>query len=947
MSIFLFRLGGAIAKHRGLVLAIWVLGLVGLGGGAATLGSNYDDGFVIPGTQSQEGQDVLADRFGLTGTTGQVLLTATSGKITDQANAKTVAEVVKTTNALKDVAAADPLTGDYPLVSDDGLSTIVQVRFSQKVPSEKTLDAVVKASTPPPSSDVESSVGGDAYKTSSDPSKVPELLGLFVSFLILVITFGSLLAAGMPIMTSLIGVGVTISSIILVSSLTTVSSSAPTLAEMLGLAVGIDYALFILSRYRRQLAEGLSTTEAMSRALATAGSAVVFAGTTVVIALAGLAVARIPVLTVMGFAAASAVTVAVLVALTCLPAIALLLGERLRPKPKKPRRSRKTTKEPAPARRGFGTIWIRTITRFPALTILAVLVVLGFAAIPAMSMRLALPDNSTAPLNTPQRQTYDKITAAFGEGYNSPLTVTVNVITSSNPSDTVTDLSKKMGKVTDVVAIIQATPNPGGDTGLIAVVPSAGQTAASTGALVQTLRDDSPGWEKEFGVTDILVTGQTAVNIDVSARLGGALLPFASLVIGLSLILLMIVFRSIAVPLTATLGYLLSVGTALGAVVAVFQWGWLADLMGLQAGPIVSFLPIFVMGVLFGLAMDYEMFLVSAMREEYVQTGDPRQAVLGGFRASSPVVTAAALIMTSVFVAFIPGGSSTIKPIAFGLAVGVAVDAFIVRMTLIPAVLLMLGHRAWWLPTWLERRLPEVDVEGAALHRKIHFETWQEGQGEVALLARDLVLYEGAEPLDLVAAPGAVTRMQVPASLDVRHVGYLLVGRETRFSGELVVGGLLLPEQREAVHRTATLIELDRVASAADLETRIRAQARLESFSGRQRREYVESTRLLVEELDADATALRPAAVEAAMALVGDVRVVVLVGQHDLRESQDRVHAEWLAEDLAERGVAVVMLEPTAGPPDPGQDDSSSDPVLVSTDAGPMQPEIERHLPDE
>ena len=332
------------------------------------------------------------------------------------------------------------------------------------------------------------------------------------------------------------------------------------------------------------------------------------------------------------------------------------------------------------------------------LTIAGVHPVLGIAATPGSQLDLALPDNSTAPAESEARQTYDKITAAFGAGYNSPLSVTANIITSTDPTKTVDDLAKKVSEVPDVVAIMQATPNPGADTGLVALVPKDGQTAPSTARLVQELRDRSSDWEEELGVTDVLVAGTTAVNIDVSKKLADALLPFAAIVIGLSILLLMIVFRSIAVPIKATLGYLLSVGAALGAVVAAFQWGWLDPIMGEAAGPIVSFLPIFVMGVLFGLAMDYEMFLVSAMREEYVVTGDPRGAIINGFKASSVVVTAAAAIMTSVFLAFIPGGSSTIKPIALGLAVGVAVDAYIVRMTLVPAILMMLGKWAWWLP---------------------------------------------------------------------------------------------------------------------------------------------------------------------------------------------------------------------------------------------------------
>ena len=915
VSMFLFRLGGRIARRRGLVLAVWGLLLAGLIGAAGMLGTHYDDSFVIPGTESQEGQDLLADRFGLTGTSGQVLITSASGPITGRAGSAAVADIVGDIDDLSGVATGNPLTGDYPQVSDDGRSTIVSVRFTSPAPSEETLEAVTEAASPAASSGVETWVGGDAYKDTSEPSRVPELLGLLVSFLILAVTFGSLLAAGMPILSSLVGVGITMSSIVLITSVTTVSSSAPTLAEMLGLAVGIDYALFILSRHRRHLGEGHSPTESMSRALATAGSAVVFAGTTVVIALAGLSVARIPVLTVMGLSAAAAVSIAVLLALTLLPAAALLLGERLRPKPRRERRRR--SGRPRSARTGFGVRWVTATTRFPLLTITAVLVLFGLAASPATDLDLALPDNSTAPSDTPQRETYDQITAAFGAGYNSPLSVTADIITSSDPSDTVDRLAAEVADVPDVVAILQATPNQEADTGLVALIPAEGQTASSTSELVQELRDRSAGWEDELGVRDILVTGQTAINIDVSQRLADALLPFAALVIGLSVVLLMVVFRSIAVPLKATLGYLLSVGAALGAVVAAFQWGWLDPVMGESAGPIVSFLPIFVMGVLFGLAMDYEMFLVSAMREEYVQSGDPRQAVLRGFRSSSVVVTAAALIMTSVFVAFIPGGSATIKPIALGLAVGVAVDAFVVRMTLVPAVLMMLGRWAWWLPAWLERLLPEVDVEGAALHRKIDYEEWQAGTGPTALLARNLVAHEGAPGVDVVASPGVVTQVQVPAGVDGHALGHVLVGRATAQGGELVVGGRLLPEQREEVNLVATLVELDRGDPAVVTEEAIRATARLTSRRRSTQRGHVDRTLALASELGTlvgsdDSRTLWPATVQAAQAVARDVELIALAGTDDLLLTEDRQRAERLAAELAELGPAVVLLrEPT------------------------------------
>ncbi|WP_231389041.1 MMPL family transporter [Marmoricola sp. URHB0036] len=909
--MMLFRLGGAIARRRGVVLAVWFLLLVLAAGGATMLGDKYDDSVAIPGTESQQGQDVLSARFGLTGANGQVLLTATSGKITDETSSADVAQIIKTTNAVHGVSVSNPLTADDPVLSNDDTSTIAQLRFTDKVPSQATLDAVQEAATPPRSSTITTSVGGDAYKATAEPSHVPELLGLLVSFVILAITFGALLPAGMPIVSSLIGVGVTLSSVVLVSSLATVSSNAPTLAEMLGLAVGIDYALFILSRHRRHLGEGLSPAESMSRALATAGSAVVFAGATVVIALAGLSVAKIPVLTVMGLAAAAAVTIAVIIALTLVPAVALLFGERLRPRaarpPKKEKRKRKP-RPPKPARAGFGAFWVRTVTRLPVLTIVAVLGLLALAAVPAASMRLSLPDNSTAPTSSTQRQTYDKITLAFGEGYNAPLSIAADVIASTDPKGTVSKLSDAVKTVPDVVAVTQATPNSGADTALIQAIPSAGQTAASTSDLVRELRKRAPGWEKEYGVSHILVTGQTAINIDVSERLGGALLPFACIVIGLSLVLLMIVFRSIAVPIKATLGYLLSVGVALGAVVAVFQWGWLSSVMGENPGPIVSFLPIFVMGVLFGLAMDYEMFLVSAMREEYVQSGDAVQAVHRGFRASAKVVTAAALIMSSVFVAFIPGGSATIKPIALGLAVGVFVDAFVVRMTLVPAVLVLLGRRAWWLPGWLDRLLPEVDVEGAALHRKVEFESWESEHGVAAVLATDLVVHAGDHPVDVVGRPSRVTRVRGD-----RALGSVLAGRSRPASGRLLVAGLLLPEQREAVNQVATMVDLA-APPPVDAERLVAARARLVSFSPRQRQAYAVRAAGLVAELSGTTgESLRGAVLEAALAVSSCAEVIVLVGLDEL-DADHRTAASALAEELAGRGLAVLLVDGAAAP---------------------------------
>ncbi|MBV9832255.1 MAG: MMPL family transporter [Marmoricola sp.] len=922
MSIFLFKLGGMIARHRGTVVATWVLLLALLGGAASMLGDHFDDSFSIPGTESQQGQDLLAQRFGLTGTSGQILFTTTTGSITDKTPSSQVADIVKAVGKVHGVAMSNPLTADIPVVNTDKTSTLGAVRFDAKVPSDQTLAAVQKAARPPAGSSLTTNVGGDAYKTTSDPSKVPELLGLMVSFLILVLTFGSLIAAGMPILSSLIGVTATITAVTVTSSVVTVSSTAPTLAEMLGLAVGIDYALFILSRHRAQLADGVAPTESMSRALATAGSAVVFAGATVIIALTGLSVAGIPVLTVMGLGAAFAVTVAVLVALTLLPAIALLLGDRLRPRRQrfKLRRRRATVRTKV----GMATHWVRTVTRWPVVTVLVVVAALGLVAVPALSLKLALPDNSSAPTNTPQRQTYDAITKAFGVGYNSPLSITANVITSSNPSDTVDKLSGAVKAVPGVVAVTQATPNQGGDTALIQAIPDAGQTAPATAALVKRIRADVPGWEKTYQVSDMMVTGQTAINIDASARLGQALLPFGAIVIGLSLLLLMVVFRSIAVPLKATLGYLLSVGAALGAVVMVFEWGWVDSLFpGISDGPVVSFLPIFVMGVLFGLAMDYEMFLVSAMREHYVELGDAHQAVHDGFRASSRVVTAAALIMTSVFVAFIPAGTATIQQIALGLAVGVAVDAFAVRMTLVPAVLSLLGRRAWWLPHWLDRRLPSVDVEGAALHRRVAFEHWTAEHGEVTLLAQGLVVREDDVPVELVARTGQVVRAEVA---DPVMLGLVLTGHARAYAGELVVDSLLLPEQRESVGERACLVlagtEPEAVAGVPPAH-RFEDRAALVELSGRHRHAFARRAEDHREQLTAavgvpegGTPAVREALVDVALGLAAGADLFVLVSGPRLDDA-GRAQVESLSAELARRDLTVVALREMAAVPRP------------------------------
>jgi RND superfamily putative drug exporter len=731
MSSFLARLGRASFRHRGLVSVAWLAVLATVVTLLITVGSAFDDRFTIPGSESQDALDQLAAASpGATGASAQIVFVAPDGStVTDPAYAAAIDDVVAAAGRAPQVdAVVSPF--DSSALSPDGHAALATVRFgvAREQLDSSSLDALQATTQAASDAGLEVSVGGDVFGTTGVTIGATEFVGVIVAVLVLVLTFGSLLAAGMNLLTAIVGIGVGMGALLLTSNVVTLSSTAPTLALMIGLAVGIDYSLFILSRHRTQLANGMDPEESAARATGTAGSAVVFAGLTVVIALSGLAVVGIPFLTVMGVGAAGTVLVAVLVALTLLPALLGFAGTRLAPKPgsRAVRREQADARETTGAGGSMGARWARLVTRRPLLTVLVVLAGLVVLAIPAPQLRLALPDNSTAAPDTPQRQAYDVISDNFGPGLNGPLVVLVQNLDPATAEQTAGAIAATIGgapsgtsgEITgglDDVAYAAPSLLPGGTTALVTVIPESGPQEEATNALVGDIRDLAPGLEQRTG-TRIAVTGQTAVAIDVSDRLGAALLPFALVVVGLALILLLLVFRSILVPIKAAVGFLLSVGASFGAVVAVFQWGWLGGLLGVPAtGPVISFLPVILMAVLFGLAMDYEVFLVSRMREEYVHGAAPRAAVVTGARHAARVVVAAALIMFSVFASFVTIEDVIVKAIAFGLAVGILVDAFLVRMTLVPAVLALLGRSAWWLPRWLDRILPDLDVEGARL----------------------------------------------------------------------------------------------------------------------------------------------------------------------------------------------------------------------------------------
>jgi RND superfamily putative drug exporter len=713
MANLLYRLGRFSYQRRRLVAAIWTFILVLLGVGALTLGGQTANTFSIPGTESQRALDALAkDMPAASGASASVVVKAPAGKtLMDPAVKAAVGVTVAKVAKVPEVAGAvDPYTAKA--ISQDGSTGLIQVSFSKSADqlSDESTTAYDNLSSLS-SGDLQVVPGGAVVGGPPEIGST-EVIGVAIAAVILVVTFGSLVAAGMTLLTALIGVLAGMAGLFLVTAFTEVSSTAPILALMLGLAVGIDYALFISSRHRSQLAEGMDPEESVARATATAGSAVLFAGATVVIALAGLSLVGVPFLTAMGLAAAATVLTAVLVALTLLPAMLGFVGNRVLPR--KLRHHGAHAAEPVAAKEGFGFRWARLVTRFRVPIVALGILGLGALALPVQDMRLAMPDGATAPESSNQRIAYDLSAAAFGPGSNGPLVV---VVKTPNAQQSEALVGQVLGATKGLKDIVAAQPGPAskdGATRLISVIPASGPASEQTADLVGDLRDTLKPLSTNGA--DISITGNTAIGVDVSQKLTDALPTYLLVVIGLSFLLLLLAFRSILVPLKATLGFLLTIGATFGITVGVFQLGWGAALFGVDSpGPLVSFLPIIMMGILFGLAMDYEVFIVSRVREEFVHGKHATEATIAGVGHGARVVTAAALIMAAVFAGFILVHDPIIKTIGFGLTVGVLIDAFVVRMTIVPAVLSLLGDRAWWFPKWLDKITPRVDIEGESL----------------------------------------------------------------------------------------------------------------------------------------------------------------------------------------------------------------------------------------
>ncbi len=809
MSAWLYAVGRWCYRRRLTVIAIWLALLAAVGAAAFTWHGSFNNAFSIPSSQSQ----VALEKLRMTFPQGAALSALAVVVAPDGEEVADYRDEIET--AVDDFAALDMVESSTSpwneyvdgLISDSGQAAMLQLSLDTggEAPTEEDLEPITHVAEEleaamPAGSQV--SMGGEAYNIEIPHLSIVEAAGLGVALIVLTVVLGSLVAAGLPLITAITGVGLSMAMLYLLTGIFDINSTTPLLSIMLGLAVGIDYALFILSRHRDQLRDGLDPEESAGRAVGTSGSAVVFAGLTVFIALLGLGVANIPFLTVMGIFAAGTVAVSVVIALTFLPALMGLLGERMRPKPRKPRKTRKRE------RQGAFAWWVGITTKRPIATIVVIVGGLLALAVPTAGLQVSLPNAGQQLPGTPARVAYDLISEHFGEGVNGPLVVTVDIIESTDPLGLMASIKDDIEDMDGVASVPLATPNENADTGLIQVVPASGPDEAATAQLVRDLVDRQDEWNQRYGVMTY-VTGLTAVAIDISETLTAALLPFGLIVVGLSLVLLAAVFRSVWVPVKATVGYLLSLGAAFGATVLVFNYGFLNELVNLERPmPVISFLPILLMGILFGLAMDYEVFLVSRIREEYVHGKPPVEAVRSGFVASGPVVAAAAAIMFSVFAFFVPQGMSSIKAIAFALAVGVAVDAFLVRMTLVPAVLTLLGERAWWLPAWLDRLLPTFDVEGEVLSTEMALKDWP---GDGSLLYADGLEVEGVvAPIDFRLVPGNVVGMIGPTGART-GAALALSGRLETTGGRARVAGALLPQAAGNARRRVSYLDLAHV----------------------------------------------------------------------------------------------------------------------------------------
>lgn len=716
MSDKLFRLGSFAFRKRRLVVMVWLLALAVSLVLMLNLRKPIDDSFSIPGTESQEALTTLKEKMpAVAGGSGRIVFAVADGE-------KDIIDFMPVINkSLANISQLDQVAlvagpSQTGAISADGKVAMAQVQLmvSLSEVSDELAPSINEALNEARASGLQAESGGDIIPRQ--PGKVlglSEIAGVGIAALVLVITFGALAASGMPLATALIGVGLGISGIFIASAKIQINNVTPTLAVMLGLAVGIDYSLFIITRHRKYMMEGLTPTKAVPKAIATAGNAVVFAALVVIIALSALAVVGIPFIRVMGLAAAGTVAMVALIAITLVPALLGFAGYYiLSPKQRRLLARGRREETPVQLKKSLAYRYGTMLVRKPVLPILLVVAVLLFAFQPIKDMKRGFPSDGSAPESSTQRKAYDLAASSFGPGVNGPLIVVADLPEGLNQME----VQQKIGSlllglkaVEGVAVAVPAGISQDASTAVFQIIPSTGPADSDTKDLVYRIREHAGPIAGDSST--IKVTGSTALLIDTDAKVSETIPEYILLVVGLSIILLLVVFRSIIIPIKATLGFLLSIGATFGALVAFFQWGWGGFF---EPMPVVSFLPIIITGILFGLAMDYEFFLVSGMQESYSHEnkGKPKEAVVNGYVYGSRVVVAAAAIMISVFAGFIFHDNQMIQMVGFTLAFGVFVDAFIVRLTLVPAVMSLAGKAAWWTPRWLEKLLPNIAIEG-------------------------------------------------------------------------------------------------------------------------------------------------------------------------------------------------------------------------------------------
>jgi RND superfamily putative drug exporter len=703
------RLAHFSYRKRRLVLLLWIVALLGVAALGSSVGGSYSQSFSLPGTESQKANDLLQARFpAKAGDSGQIVFSDPSGVRNPTVQSRM-------SHVFADVAQVPGVTGvESPFLSagarqvaKTGTVAYATVDFAKRDAdiTTQTLDSVRNVSQAARGNGLQIELGGRMFQRGPGLGAT-ELIGVVAAIIILLLVFGSVLAMGLPILIALFGIGIGLGFVELISHIVSTPDFATQLASMIGIGVGIDYALFIVTRYREGLHEGLDPESAVVRAIDTAGRAVVFAGTTVMISVLGLYLMGVAF--VQGLAVGTSITVALVMlgSITLLPAVLGFAGHSIDRLSVPGRRTRA-----ARTRQSFWFRWSRIVQRRPWPAFLATLAVLGVLAVPMFSLRLGFSDAGGNPTSDTTRRAYDVLAQGFGPGFNGPLTLAAEYPAGTNPA-VLNDLATTLRQTSGIARVAAPVTSPSGTASVIDVIPTSSPQAPQTTTLVNHLRDQVIPQAIRGTPVVVHVGGVTAAGTDVSSRLSGRLPLFIGAVLALSFLLLMAVFRSVLVPLKAVIMNLLSIGAAYGLIVAVFQWGWLGSIVGVaKTGPIAPFIPMMIFAITFGLSMDYEVFLLSRIREFYDRTHDNGLAVADGLAATARVITAAALIMVTVFLSFVLGTSTTIKLFGLGLAAAIFIDATLVRMVLVPATMELLGDRNWWFPRWLDQIVPRLHVE--------------------------------------------------------------------------------------------------------------------------------------------------------------------------------------------------------------------------------------------